>query len=150
MAKLIMILMFMFCVNCNTISAADEANVNEAQAALAMAKATQMKCVCHDDIEKCRVESSKTGKPLVLSVNTSCEGISGCFKWAIFCKVKSYNEEGVSDPTTKRFVIISPDKVDGELFLRTTLPIATKFTDFETALSKASKVIKYKKPLNWV
>lgn len=143
---------FMFvCINCNK-AIPDENPSMEAQAALALAKAKQLQCVCKEDktIEVCREESKKTGKPLVLSVNVDCKGVSSVFgSTAIFCKVKSYTEEGQADSNAPRFVIISPDEKGGQLYIRKTLSPTIKLTEFEGALKTATKVPQTKQPLNW-
>lgn len=123
-----------------TVSYSSDSNNAEAEAALALAKSK--KCVCHDDLEECKKESTKTGKPLVLSVNTKCEGFSSKLDWAIFCKVKTFDNDDKA-----RFVILSPDKKGGELVVRKTIQVDTKISEFEKQLKLCVKAYK---PLDWV
>jgi len=151
MVSLIFTLCFMFqcCVQTPVVESPQNDDVNKAKAALALAKA-KSDLPCATDIEKCRAESKRTGKPLILAVNVECKGLSSVFQGtAIFCKVKSYKEEGHVE-TEPRFVFISPDVKNGELFIRSTLskPKPT-LQEFKTELKKTT-VVKSAIPLNWI
>lgn len=137
------------CISVNYCNAGDYKV--EAEAALALAKAKM--CTCHDNLAECRAESIKTGKPLVLSVNTGCEGFSKSLPWVIFCKVKEYTSDieigGNIKANTPRFIILSSDMKDGQLYIRKTLDAKITLQDFKPILVKETKVRISKAHLNW-
>ena len=68
-----------------------------ASAALALSKAKGvLECgKCRTDLEACRGEAIKTGKPLVVLVNTDCHATGKDLPAAIFVKVSEYTKDGI-------------------------------------------------------
>lgn len=82
-------------------------SASQAQASLALSKAKTVKeCgKCRTDLDTCRAEALKTGKPLVILVNMDCHTNALHVPDAIFVKVSSYKADNIT-PDKSRMILI--------------------------------------------
>lgn len=126
-----------------------EENEATATAALALSKAKTIKeCgKCRTDIEACRAEALKTGKPLVILVNTNCHTTALNVTDAIFVRVKSYTADNNPTPDKSRMVLIEKSKDGKTLEIQKTVEPLEK-DELKKELFKTFPQLKSK--LSWV
>lgn len=136
-------------------AALDDSTPNSrAKAALALTTAKAATCgKCRDDLNACRKDSLKTGKPLVVVVNHDCGGLAKKMPTAIFCRVPAYEGDGQAKTNTPRTVVLTPDAKDQSFLIRGSLPASANLDDVKKALKPAAPAPAQplpNPPLNWV
>lgn len=136
------------------LAAADDTPESRAKAALALtaAKNAVVCGKCLTDGEAAYALAKRTGRPLVYAVNCDCHGFAKANVAVVVCRIKTYDADKQADKP--RFVLITAGD-DGGMYVRDSLPAATKPAELKTAVEKAAKPKPTKpqppakEPLSW-
>ena len=129
----------------------DEAADARASAALALSKSKAPAAKdcgkCRTDLDVCRGEAAKTGKPLIVLVNTDCHTTAKDVTKAIFVRVTEYAEDGVV-ANKPRIVLIKPD-LEGTLKIEKSISPMSG-VELKKELFKTFPQLTQDKKLSWI
>lgn len=106
--------------------------------------------VCRDDVEACRKEGLKEGKPVVLFVGGPCDGLGKTAEAAGAIPAKAPSYSGDDRPAAEKRIVVLEPKADGSgLMIAATLPAKSEAKDVTKAVREATPAKVEGKKLDW-